>query len=56
MVKGKIKAEQLQPGILLFKPTHTEAVLDALAGYNEAHRGRRRRHSSRSGPVQERKG
>lgn len=57
-VKKGVKVETLQPGVgvLLFKPTHQDGVLDALMGYAEAHRGHRRRQVGRSGPVQRRKG
>lgn len=44
--KGVI-VEQLGPGMLLFRPSHKDRVLDALEGFNDAHRGRRRRPGAR---------
>lgn len=50
---GELKKVGVQ---VLFRPSHKDGVMDALAGFNEGHRKPRRRQAGRSRPVQSREG
>ena len=44
MAKRAVNVEQVAPGVLLFKLSHREGILDAVAGYLKGRSSRKRKN------------